>query len=158
MTEDTSEKRAQEAYDALRASLDEMAIKYSESVGALYRVDFEMIGKFIPMKYSIVIAPEKQVILMFAYLPFKVPEDRREDVAVVTSFANSMLADGSFNFDVDSGSVSYRMASSFKESLVGKGLFDRMLSCAFSVVDRLGFRIFVVSRGMMTPDEFAEQD
>ena len=70
MTEDTSEKRAQEAYDALRASLDGMTIKYKESAGALYRVEFEMTGKFIPMKYSIVIDPARQVILMFVYLQF----------------------------------------------------------------------------------------
>lgn len=158
MTEDTSEKRAQEAYDALRASLDGMTIKYKESAGALYRVEFEMTGKFIPMKYSIVIDPARQVILMFVYLLFRVPEDRREDVAVVTSFANFMLADGSFDFDIDDGSIVYRMASSFKESLVGKGLFDRMLTYAFGVADRLGFRMFVVSRGMMTPDEFAGKD
>ena len=89
-------------------------------------------------------------------MPFKMDETKRVEGALITSYANYKLADGSFDYNLGDGSIIFRMTSSFRESLIGAELFKYMISCAAYSVDKYNDQFFMVSKGMLSVDDFVK--
>ena len=62
-------------------------------------------------------------------------EDKRFDIALATTVVNNRLVDGSFNFDMADGKVSFRLTASCIESILGKELFQYMLMVSANTID-----------------------
>ena len=89
-------------------------------------------------------------------MPFAVPENRRTALAVAVSQANNGMVDGSFDFDYLSGRIVFRMTSSYRESLIGKQLFEYMLSCACFTIDEYNDKFLMVAKNEMSAEEILD--
>lgn len=113
-------------------------------------------GDDLPMKLFIAVKPQAQVVMMWSPLPFDVGEDKRLDVAMAIHVANFGLISGSFDFDLADGYIRYRIASSYRESILSDDVFEYMLSVTFGITDEYNDKFLMVSTGMMSVEQFVE--
>lgn len=130
------------------------ALNYSYQKTGDGRVDFAVSGNDIPMRFSLAVSAEKQIVILYSPLPFTVETSRTSDFAVALSSVNYRLADGSFDYDIPNGTVSFRMTANYLDSEIGIELLDYMIRCSVMTVDRYNDKLLMLSRGLCTLDEF----
>lgn len=115
-------------------------------------------GDDLPIEFIVLVKPKQQVVQFLSRLPFTMPEDKRVDGALAVCVANYGLVDGSFDYDLSEGTLTYRLTSSYRESTLGEDLFEYMIVCAASTVDNYNDKFFMIAKGMMTIQQFIEQE
>lgn len=113
-------------------------------------------GNDFPIEFIIRVNPRNELVSFFSKLPFNVEEDKRIDVALAICAVNYWLADGSFDYDLSDGSILFRLTSSYKESTLGEALFEYMVVVSAATVDNYNDKFFMMSKGMMTYQQFIE--
>lgn len=148
---------AKEAFDTLCKAIDNIGWKYK-------RMDDElkiMLGvgtDDLPVNILIIVDAERQLVRMLSLLPFEMKEDKRVEGAVATCFINYLLADGSFDYDVETGHIMFRLTSSFRESLLGEELFKYMISILCHTVDKYNDQLADLNDGKINIDEFIKNN
>lgn len=158
MADEMKQAKAKEVYDSLCELLDEMELHYTKDDEDAYDGDlvlrFTMAGDDLPMRFIFVIDPDRQLIRVMSPLPFTTSEEKRLDMAIAVCVASRGLPDGSFDYDISDGTVTFRQTVSFRESKIGKALFLYLLHWSNSTVDRYNDRLFAVSKGLMSLEDF----
>lgn len=113
-------------------------------------------GDDLPMEITIVVDPERMLIILMSHLPFVMSEDKRLDTAVAVSAVNFALVDGSFDYDIKSGHMIFRMSNSFRESLIGEDLFMYMILVSCHTIDEYNDKFLMLSKGIITLEQFIE--
>lgn len=114
-------------------------------------------GEDFPIDIDISVDEDRQLVILLSHQPMVVPEDKRLDMAVAVSVVNNMLVDGCFDFDISNGHMFFRMVSSFRDSLVGDELFTYMMAVSLRTIDKFNDKFFVLSKGMLTLEEFIKR-
>ncbi len=146
-------KNARSAFQTLLNALDGMDWKYDQDDEKL-RVDFSVQGDDLPMDFTVMIDDDRQLVRLISFLPFKFPKETRVEGAIATSQINYKLADGSFDYDLTDGEVSFRQTSSFRASLISPKMLQLMVNCAACTVDDYNDRLFMLSKGVLSLDDF----
>ena len=141
------------AYKTLLQALDAIDWKYEKNEEKL-RVDFSVKGDDLPMEFTMIVDADRQLVRLVSFLPFHFPADKRAEGAIATSQINYKLADGSFDYDIKDGEVSFRMTSSFRSSLISESLLRYMVQCAIYTVDEYNDKLFMISKGMLSLQDF----
>ena len=147
--------RAKAVYDDLCATLDKRNWKYTKHDEYL-TITFGIIGNDLPMDFVLGVDAQRQLLRMFSKLPFITPEDKRMDLAIATCVASDRLADGSFDYDITTGKIVFRMTASFRESKIGEGLFEYMINCSSVTVDEYNDKFFALSKGLISIKDFID--
>ncbi len=147
---------AKTVYNDLCSLLDRKDWKYQKHEDDLV-VTFGVNGEDISMDFVLAVDAERQILRVFSQLPFAVPEDKRMDLAIATCVASFGLVDGSFDYDIASGGIVFRMTASFRESRIGDGLFGYLIDCSCAMVDAFNDKFFALCKGVMTINEFIEK-
>lgn len=121
-------------------------------------VHFSVSGEDIPMKFILVVDAQRQLVRLMSPMPFKMSEAKRMEGAIATCVASYGMADGSFDYDLSDGEIVFRMTASFRESLIGEGLFQYMISCSCAMVDQYNDRFFALDKGMLSLADFIAQE
>ncbi len=108
----------------------------------------------IPMQFIIIVDAERQLIRLLSPLPFKMSEDKRLDGAIAACAASFGMADGSFDYDLSDGSIVFRMTASFRESIIGEGLFQYMISCSCAMVEKYNDQFLALDKGTISIADF----
>ena len=66
------------------------------------------------------------------------------------------MVDGSFDYDFITGSIIFRLTSSYRESLIGKELLAYMLMCACYTIDEYNDKFLMVAKNEMTIEEILD--
>ncbi len=111
-------------------------------------------GDDLPIDIRIKVDPELQIVSLYSNLPFKVPEDDRVMAAVAVSAANFNMVDGSFDYNLATGTILFRMTSSFRESLLSKDMFEYMLFVSCLTVDRYNDKFLMLIEHKMSLEDF----
>ena len=74
--------------------------------------------------------------------------------AIATCAASYGLADGSFDYDLSDGQITFRMTASFRESEIGEELLQYMVSCACVTVDEYNDKFLAIDKGLISIDDF----
>lgn len=149
MNNEIKEKKALETFNSLCDFLDQIKFKYEKHENDLV-ITFSMSGDDIPMSFVIIVDKERELIRLFSRMPFEMPKERIIDAAVITSYINYKLVDGSFDLDITNGKIHYRMTSSFKDSLIGKELFFYMIRVAGDMVDEFNDKLLMLAKNRIT--------
>ena len=80
--------------------------------------------------------------------------DHRMDLAVATCAVNYKLADGSFDYNLETGRIGFRLTASYRESSLGEGLFNYMISCSTHTVDKYNEQFLRVGSGTVELGDF----
>lgn len=146
-------KLAKTIYDQICAVMDERNWKYNkfEEKGV---VRFTVVGEDIPMEFIAHVDVERQLVSLLSQLPFKFAEDKRMEGAIVTSCANYAIVDGCFQYDITDGEILFKLTSSYRDSLISNETISYMVSCSLAVVDEFNDKFLMVSKGVMSIEDF----
>lgn len=144
---------AKTVYDDLCAALERRQWKFQKHDDDLV-VTFSVAGEDIPMDFVLAVDAQRQLLRVFSKLPFAVPEDKRMDLAIATCVASCGLADGSFDYDIATGNIVFRLTASFRESKIGDGLFEYLIGCSSMTVDAFNDKFFALCKGLISINDF----
>ncbi len=156
MQEKRTEK-GQQVFETICKMFDDIGYRYDR------RDDDHVIvcrvqGEDIPMEFFFFVRDEREIVKLVSPIPFTVPEDKRVDIALATTFLNNRFIDGNFDFDLGTGKIYFRLTASFIESDLGKKLFDYMLSLSTAIVDDYNDKFLMISKGMVSVQQFIESE
>ncbi len=146
--------QAQTVYKTVCAALEELGLKFDRHDDKLV-VSCEGVGEDLPIEMRIMVMPEQHIVSLISQMPFKVPEARRPDVALVTSIANYKMVDGNFDFNTNLGTVFYRHTTSYGASLISKEVIKYLMTLSITMIDEFNDKFMAVSTGAMSVDDFA---
>ena len=149
--------KAREVFGTLVSMLDERDWKYDKFEDELV-IKSGIKGDDLPIEFIVVVNPKNEVVQFISKLPFNMPEDKRVDGAIAVCVANYGLVDGSFDYDISDGEIRYRLTSSYRESTLGKDLFEYMIMVAAGTVDNYNDKFFMIAKNMITIQQFIEQE
>ena len=152
MADEKQLKQARAAFQALCEMLEEKDWHY-EKDAENFLITCGAQGEDLPMEIRISIDAERQLIMLLSQMPFKISEDKRTALAVAVSVANNGMVDGSFDYDYLGGDIIFRMTSSFRDSLVGKDVFEYMLYCSCFTIDNYNDKFLMVAKSDMSNEE-----
>ena len=153
MADEMKMKLAKQVYNTICEALDNRDWHYGKEEDELL-VHFGVNGEDIPMNFILVVDAERQLVRLMSPLAFKMSEDKRVEGALATCAASYGLVDGSFDYDMSDGEIVFRMTASFRESEIGEGLFQYMISCSCATVDRYNDQFLALNKGMLTINDF----
>lgn len=156
MADENLMEKAIAEYDLLCSTLDEMGWRYEKDKSRL-SVETIVQGEDIPIKYLIQIVPDLQLLRLYSHMPFIVPEDKRLEMSYILNYINSKLVDGSFDFDVNSGGMLFRITSSFIDSEIGNLIFTYIIHTTAVVVDEFNDKLFEYADGQITFEQLMEK-
>ena len=157
MAEELNMQEAKKVFDTLVQMLDKMEWKYENHEEHLL-IKSGVKGDDLPIEFIMVVRPKQQVVQFMSRLPFTMPEDKRIDGALAVCIANNTLVDGNFDYDLSDGAITFRLTSSYRESILGEDVFEYMIMCSAATVDGYNDKFFMISKGMMTIQQFIEQE
>lgn len=153
MAEENKKNLAKEVYNTLCGAIERREWNY-EKDDEKFVVHFDVSGDDIPMKFILVVDEGRQLIRLMSPMPFNMCEDKRMEGAIATCVASFGMADGSFDYDLAEGQIVFRMTASFRESVIGEGLFQYMISCACAMVDKYNDKFLAIDKGLMSINDF----
>ena len=146
-------ERAKKVYATLCGALDERNWKY-EKVDDELLVHFTVQGDDLPIQYLIFVDVDRQLLRLLSPLPFDMSEDKRIDGAIATCHATYGLMDGSFDYDLSNGRISYRMTSAFLDNEIPASVVHYMIDFAGVIVDKYNDKFFALNKGFLTIEKF----
>lgn len=149
--------KAREVYHTLLKMLDARDWKYDRNDEKLL-IKSGVSGEDLPVEFVMFVRPKNQVVQFISSLPFKIPEDKRVDAALAVCVANYNLIHGSFDYDIRDGEISFRLTSSYRDSKIGEEMLEYMMMVAASTTDNYNDKFFMISKGVLTIQEFMEQE
>lgn len=153
MADENKKNLAKEVYNTLCGAIEKREWNYEKDEEKLV-VHFGVSGDDIPMQFILVVDEDRQLIRLMSPMPFKMSENKRMEGAIATCVASFGLADGSFDYDLAEGRIVFRMTASFRESVIGEGLFQYMISCACAMVDEYNDQFLAIDKGLMSINDF----
>lgn len=148
---------AMETYETLCRMLDTRDWHYQKYEDDLV-IKASIKGDDFPIDFIMRVNPRNQIVSFISWLPFKISEDKRIDAAVAVCVANYGLADGSFDYDVTEGEISFRLTSSFRECKLSEDLLEYMLMVSAGTIDDYNDKFFMLSKGMLSIQQFIEAE
>ena len=149
--------RAKQALDTLCAALDAEDWNYQKDEEKL-EMTCTVQGEDLPMEISVRMVPKQQIALLMSEMPFRVPEDKLVEMAVAVTIANDSLVDGSFDYDIRSGRIWFRLTSSFMDSQVSMEMFTYMVYCSCQTVDEFNDKFLMIAKGAMSANDLLPND
>ena len=153
MTDDKKLKKAQSVYSGLCEMLDTKGLRYEKHDSDM-TITFTAVGNDIPMRFIVNVDAERGLIRLISPIPATFEGDKRIEGAIATSQINYGLADGSFDFEYETGKVYFRLTTSFMDSIISKEVGRYMIGCAGVVVDEYNDKLLMLSKGNLSLDEF----
>lgn len=148
-------KQAKVAFDTLCQMLDENEWHYDKDSENM-TISCGAQGEDLPMKLTVKVNADRQLISLFSDLDFSIPEEKRVEIALAVSAINAVLADGSFDYNFLDGSLLFRMTSSFRESLIGKDVFEYLVYVSCHTIDDYNDKLLMIIKDKMTLEELLE--
>lgn len=150
-------EKAKSTFATLCKTLDNMEWHYQMDEERLL-IKSGVQGEDLPIEFIVRVNPDNEIVSYHSLLPFKISEEKRIDGAIAVCAANYGLVDGSFDYDISDGEIIFRLTSSFRGSVLSEELFEYMISVASSTVDGYNDKFFMISKGVMTVQQFLESE
>lgn len=153
MSDSNNASLAKSVYENLCKALESRGWKFSKHEEDLV-VTFTTHGEDFPMDFVLAVDEERQMLRLFSRLPFTVDEDKRMEMAIATCAASFGLADGNFDYDITTGKISFRMTTTFRNSVIGDDLFKYMVVTSSMTVDEYNDKFFALTKGFISLEDF----
>ncbi len=148
---------AKAVFNTLCQTLDNLNWKYNkEEHEDSFSVFTSAVGKDLTMKLSIRIDVERQVMYLKSPMPFTVPEDRRDTLAIALIRANWTMLNGSFEMDYSDGFVAFKLIVPYMDSMIGVEVCRYMILLSCRMIDTFNDKFQAIVDGRMTLAELQQ--
>lgn len=134
-----------QSFETLCNMLERNDIEYSRNDERI-AVHCTVAGRDIPIHLMFAIHPYKMLVTLYALMPITVEPHKAADMGIAVCLANKSLADGCFVYDIDDGSMFFKMTTSYRDSEVSEENFEYMLSTAADIVDEYYPKLMHISQ------------
>ena len=145
------------AYTAIRNALDSRKWKY-DTDDEEKLVHFGVNGDDLPMDFIFFVDEDRQLVRLLSPMPFKMAEDKRVEGAIATCHATYGLVDGSFDYDLSDGQITFRMTTPFHGEKISEGVIQYLIDIASIVVDKYNDKFFALSKDHIKIADFMKDD
>lgn len=146
----STQREARNVYESIMKMLDKHNFNYKPDDDNLV-INIKMHGDDLPMDFVLKVDAKRDLVIFSSMLPFKFNLDRVVAGAVAVCSINYLLADGSFDLDVRDGELSFKLTSSYKDSLLSEESLEYMFGIACGTVDKYNDKLLLISEGHMDP-------
>lgn len=115
-------------------------------------------GEDLPIDIILRVQPKPKVVQFISVLPCKMPEDKRVEGALAVCTANYGLVSGSFDYDLSDGEIRFRITNCYGAGEMGEDMLYYMLMLGASTVDEYNDRFLMLSKGLITIEQFLEKE
>ena len=146
-------KNADRAYAALCSAMErgDLSFRKYERIPVLrFRVEDE--GPI--QRFVIRLNRAYELITLNASLPIRVPEERRIEMAVAVCRATSVLLNGCFGYNLQEGTVFFRLTAPLRGCEYSEAYFACMVECATEIVSEFSDLLGKVAAGELSLPEF----
>lgn len=157
MIDENKMELAKQVYNTLCNAIEKREWKFDKKEEKLL-VYFGVTGNDIPMQFILVVDAERQLIRLMSPMPYNMSEEKRMEGAIAACAASFGMADGSFDYDLSDGKIVFRMTASFRESSIGEGLLQYMISYSCAVVDEYNDQFLAIDKGLMSITDFITKE
>ncbi len=154
---DAANKRAREVYNTLVKTLREKDWKF-QPIDEDMVIRSSVTGEDLPVEFIMRVREDKEIVEFYSKLPCHMPDGKRVDGAIAVCVANYGMIQGCFDYDISDGEIRFRMTNSFHEGTLNGDLMYQMLMIGASTVDAYNDKFFMLAKGMLTVQQFIEQD
>ncbi len=149
-------EKAKQVYQKLIAMLDARDWHYERDDEKM-AVKAGIKGDDLPIHFTMSVRPDMEIVQIMSWMPFEVPEDKRVDIAIAVCVANYTLAQGCFDFSIENGNLLFRMTTNYMKSELSDDLLEHIIFLSAATVDRFNDKFFMVTKGMLSIDDFIKQ-
>ncbi len=146
--------------EVLLSMLENQKLKYTieERTEVRTHIRIHFTGEDIPMTLHIILRTDRQIISVLSVLPFKIHEAHRQDAAVAVAAANHGLIDGSFDLNLQTGEIRFRLTSCFIETVLSEALCSYLMYVSAETIDRYNDRFRDLNDGKLDLEGFLAAD
>lgn len=101
------------------------------------------------MDFIIRIDSEEKVIFVTTKLPFVMNHDKLLEGSIAINIINIELIDGSFDYDVYSGIIHFRIAYFWGGIGISDEVFSHLMGCCFFAIDGYSDKLQLISNGLL---------
>ena len=159
MEQDRIQSTEQNA-DVLISMLEHKKLKYQiaeQSPQRIY-IKISFTGNDLPMTLHIILRYDKQIISVISPMPFRMKKEMIPDAALAVAAANHGLIDGSFDLNLYTGEIRFRLTSCYRGSLLSEELFSYLMFISAETVDQYNDRFQGLNDGTLDIQEFLDAD
>ena len=149
---DVNMEKAKQVYEAIIAMLDKRNWSYDRHDEDLV-ISSGVKGDDLPINFILAVNAKNQVVSFLSRLPFTMSEEKLVDGAIACCIANNRLVDGSFDYDVTNGNITFRLTTCYRDSEISESVFEYMIMVASMTVDNYNDKFLMISKGMMSVDQ-----
>ena len=157
MSDEKNMELSQQVYRTLCYALNNRGWRFDKDDAEL-QVFFGVNGEKMPMQFIIAVDNDRQLIRLLSPMPYQMREEKKVEGAVAACTASFKMADGSFDYDLADGQIVFRLTASYRESFIGEGLFQYMISCACAVVDTYNTQFKAIDEGDLSIADFLKRE
>ena len=149
---------AKQVYQAFLDYLKSRDYKSIETDEEKLLINLTVRGEDLPQPTYIHVMEDREVVGILSPIPARIPEDKRVDGAIAVAVTNYGMINGSFDYDISDGEIRFRTAQSFAGAVLNEEQIDYLLKVTFFTTDKYNDRFFMLSKGMMTLEEFIKKE
>ena len=145
--------QARKAYEAICRYMDSHNWKYAKDDEKL-RINFRISGEDLAVDIAIDVDAERELIRAISILPFNMCEDKRVEGALALTAINYKLENGSFDYDLSTGLVVFRLASCYSGMEISDELIQYMIGVTYATVNEYNDKLLWLDKDMLKLENF----
>ena len=146
--------------EVLLAMLEHRKLKYTieERTDVRTHIRIHFTGEDLPMTLHIILRTDRQIVSVLSVMPFRIDAERRHDAAIAVTAANHGLIDGSFDLNMQTGEIRFRLTSCFIGTVLSEALYDYLMFVSAETIDRYNDRFRDLNEGKLDLEGFLAAD
>ena len=152
-----TEMQARTVYEAFKQWFDDKGFHY-DAYDDEMAISLTVRGEDLPQPTIVRVMEERDVVQILSPIPGKIPEEKRQELAVAVAVANYGLINGGFDFDINDGEIRYRLCQSFKEATVNQEMIGYLMNIVFFTTDKYNDSFYMLGKDMLSLEDFIARE
>lgn len=146
--------------EVLISMLDRRELKYTieERSESRTHIRIRFTGEDLPISLHIILRTDRQIVSVLSAMPFHISGERMQDAAIAVTAANHGLIDGSFDLNMKTGEIRFRLTSCFIGTVLSEELFAYLVFVSAETIDRYNDRFSDLNEGKLDLAGFIAAD
>lgn len=120
-------------------------------------IECKVNGDDLVIDIEVQIDADRDIAILLSRMPYTVSDEKKGDLVRAVNFMNCCLAEGSVDYNYKKGFLCYRLANSYRESVMDPSVYDRMIMMSCNTVDDINEKLLLLSLGSLSLEEFKKQ-
>lgn len=143
-------------HNSVKKRLSNMGWKYNSN-DERFVVETGAKGKDLLIPLIIIVHEQQEVLQVLSKLPFTIPDNKKVEAAITISATNSKILNGSFDFDISTGEITFRLSTGYHGGGLSPEVIQYMVLVTCSTVDFYNDKLFDMATGKITWQEYYDR-